>query len=181
MKRLLSFLLISISIVVFAQKEPSFIGEAFILKPDNTVIEMDKENVQLRTGAGFNIAFVTVAKTKTKIKIDGCCSKAVYSPDKELKIVVRAVDNETDPLSIINIFKFKRKKKKRMAEIASYGIWSSSTNNLERLEFKGKKYGKKSYLLTVNKFERDTEYGIIVTNPNAKDEKAVIVSTFAVK
>lgn len=183
MKKLLPFLLILTCFSVFSQnvKEPDFIGEAFILNPDKSTIDMEKETVQLRTGAGVSIAFVTVAKTKTKIKVKGCCSKAICNPDKELKIVVRAVDNETDPLSIINVFKFKRKKRKRMAELASYGLWSSSTNNLKRLKFKGRKYGKKSYILTINDFERDTEYGVIVTNPNNKDEKSVIVSTFAIK
>jgi hypothetical protein len=84
-------------------------------------------------------------------------------------------------MSIVNIFKFKRKKKKRVAELASYGIWSSSTNNLDRLKFKAKKHGEKSYLLKVSEYERNTEYGIIITNPNSLDEKSVIVSTFAIE
>ncbi|APG65896.1 hypothetical protein LPB136_11190 [Tenacibaculum todarodis] len=184
MKKHFLIVLFLISILTYSQEkiqEPNFIGEAFILKSDNTPLVMEKQNVKLRTGAGFSIALVTVAKTKTKIRVEGCCSTAIYNPENEIKIVVRAVDNETDPMSIVNIFKFKRKKKKRLAELASYGIWSSSTNNLDLLKFKGEKYGEKSYLLTINKFDRDSEYGIIVTNPNSLDEKRAIVSTFAIK
>ena len=182
MKNLFFKLLILVSITIYSQdkvQEPDFIGEAFIIESDNSILPLEKETIELKTSAGVSIAIITVAKTK--IKINGCCSKIVYKPKTEINLVVRAVDNETDPMSIVNIFKFKRKKKKRVAELASYGIWSSSTNNLDRLKFKAKKYGEKSYLLTVSEYERNTEYGIIITNPNSLDEKSVIVSTFAIE
>lgn len=184
MKNLFLNLVILVSISIYSQEkiqEPDFIGEAFIIESENSILPLEKQTIELKTSAGVSIAIITVAKTKKNIKIKGCCSKVIYNPKTEINIVVRAVDNETDPMSIVNIFKFKRKKKKRIAELASYGIWSSSTNNLDRLNFKAKKYGEKSYLLTINKFERNTEYGIIITNPNSLDEKSVIVSTFAIK
>jgi hypothetical protein len=184
MKNLFFKLLILVSITIYSQdkvQEPDFIGEAFIIDSDNSILPLEKETIELKTSAGVSIAIITVAKTKKKIKINGCCSKIVYKPKTEINLVVRAVDNETDPMSIVNIFKFKRKKKKRVAELASYGIWSSSTNNLDRLKFKAKKYGEKSYLLTVSEYERNTEYGIIITNPNSLDEKSVIVSTFSIE
>jgi hypothetical protein len=184
MKKLFFTLLFLISISVYSQdqpQEPDFIGEAFIIKKDNSTIPLDKQTIEIKTSGGVSVALITVAKRKKKIKVTGCCSNAIYDAGNEIKLVVRAVDNETDPMSIVNIFKFKRKKKKREAVIASYGIWSSSTNDLERLNFTAKKYGEKSYLLTINQFEKNTEYGIIITNPNALDEKNIIVSTFATK
>lgn len=184
MKKLFLNLLVLTSISIYSQdkvKEPDFIGEAFIVKSDNSILPLDKQTIELRTSSGVSVAFVTVAKTKKRIKIKGCCSKVVYNPKNEIKIVLRAVDNETDPMSIVNIFKFKRRKRKRIAELAAYGIWSSSTNNLDRLRFKAKKYGEKSYILTIDEFERDSEYGIIITNPNSLDQKNVIVSTFGIK
>ena len=161
-------------------KEPEFIGEAFILNQDNSILPLDKQTIEFRTSAGIDVGLISVARTKQKIQVEGCCSKAVHTPEDQIQIVLRAVDNETDPMSIVNIFKFKQKRKKRTAELASYGIWGNSKNNLERLEFEGSRYGEKSYLLTIDNFDRDSEYGIIVTNPNSLDEKSIIVSTFAI-
>lgn len=184
MKKLFLKLLILVSISIYSQEkvqEPEFIGEAFIIESNNSILPLEKQTIELKTSGGVSIALITVAKTKKKIKIDGCCSKVVYNPKTEINLVIRAVDNETDPMSIVNVFKFKRNKKNRVAEIASYGIWSSSTNNLDRLKFKAKKYGEKSYILTIKNFERGEEYGVIVNNPNSLDEKQTIVSTFGIK
>lgn len=162
-------------------EEPEFIGEAFILKPDNSTIDLDKETVRLRTRAGLSVYLVGIGKVKTKIQVSGCCASSRYTPKDEIKIIVRAVDNNTDPMAIIQIFKFKKKKKKRLAELASVGTFSGgSSNNLDYLRFKAKKYGENSYILTIKKFERNAEYGLIVKNPNARDEKTTIVSAFGI-
>ncbi|TXK70628.1 hypothetical protein [Mesonia sp. HuA40] len=94
---------------------------------------------------------------------------------------MRAINNETDPLSIIQVFKFKKKKKKRLAELSSVGTFSGgSSNNLDYLKFKAEKFGENSYLLSIENFERGAEYGVMVSNPNSLDEKQTIVSTFGV-
>jgi hypothetical protein len=93
---------------------------------------------------------------------------------------VRAVDNKTDPISIIKVFKLDSKSKERRAEIAGASTFGGeSSNNLKLLPFTAKKYGESSYLLTL-KPEQAGEYGVIVSNPNALDEKATIVSCFGI-
>jgi len=185
MKKTIIGILFLSSISIFSQekvKEPTFIGEAFIIQPDNSILELEKEQVQFKTRAGVSVYLTGIGKVKTKIDIPGCCSSASLNPKNEIKLVIRAVDNETDPLSIIQVFKFKKMKKKRLAEIASAGTFSgSSLNNLDYLEFKGEKYGEKSYLLTINEYTRGEEYGIIVNNPNSLDQKQLIVSTFGIE
>jgi len=175
-------LLINYTFAQNAPKEPDFVGEAFILKANGEIFELEKETVQFKTKVGVSVFLVGIGKMKTKIQIDNCCSGAVYSPDNEIQIVVKAINNETDPLSIIKIFKFKQKKKKRLAELSSVGTFSGgSSNNLNYLKFRGKKYGEKSYLLTIKKYERGSEYGIIVSNPDALDQRSTIVSTFRIE
>ncbi len=183
MKKFILGMIFLLSLSSFAQvKEPTFVGEAFILKGDNSALHLEKEQVKLKTRAGVGLYLVGIGKVKTKIDVAGCCSGASYSPENEIKLVVRAVDNETDPLSIIQVFKFDKKKKKRLAELASIGTFSGgSSNNLDYLKFRGEKYGEKSYLLTINNFERGAEYGVIVSNPNSLDQKNIIVSTFGIK
>lgn len=186
MKNFLFSLAVIFSISLWSQEkinEPDFIGEAFILNPDQSILKMEKQTVQMKTKAGASVFLTGIGKVKTKIQIDGCCSNSVYTPvNDEIKIVVRAVDNETDPLSIIQIFKFDKRSKKRLAELSSVGTFAGgSSNNLEYLRFSAEKYGKNSYLLTINTFEKDVEYGLIVNNPNALDQKSIVVSTFSVQ
>ena len=101
--------------------------------------------------------------------------------DDDIRFIVKAVDNATDPISIINIFRFETNKKKRLAELASVSTFGSvKSNKLERLRFSAEKYGEKSYLLTL--IDKPAgEYGITVSNPNSLDEKGTIVSTFAIE
>lgn len=167
----------------FAQsfvKEPDFIGEAFILKSDSTSVKLEKETVKIKTKAGASVYIVGIGKIKSKIEVDGCCSNSRTSANNNLKIVVKSVDNLTDPMSIISLFRFDDSKKARKAELSSAGTFSGgSSNNLDFIEFNGEKFGESSYLITIPEIENG-EYGMIVKNPNARDEKSTIVSTFGI-
>lgn len=185
MKKIVLGMLFLIASSIYAQdqiKEPTFAGEGFIIKDDNSFLELEKEQVQIKTKAGISVYLAGIGKVKSKINVPGCCSGSSHKPENEIKLVVRAVDNETDPLSIIQVFKFKKKKNKRLAELSSFGTFSGgSSNNLNYLKFKAERYGKKSYLLTINNFERGVEYGVIVNNPNSLDKRQTIVSTFGIE
>lgn len=160
--------------------EPDFTGEVLGLHSDGTATLLEKHTVQLQTKAGATAYIFGIGKVKTRIVIDGSHSSTRYSPDEEIQFIVKAVDNSTDPLSIIDIFRMKPSKKDRRAEIAATGTFSgASSNNLDRLQFKAKKYGETSYLLTLAT-KSAGEFGITVRNPNNLDEKALIVSTFAI-
>ncbi|MCB7481651.1 hypothetical protein [Christiangramia sediminis] len=161
-------------------KEPDFIGEAFILKSDSTSLPLEKETVKIKTKAGASVYIVGIGKVKSKIEVDGCCSNTRTATNKSLDIVVRSVDNQTDPLSIISLFRFDNNRKVRKAELSSTGTFSGgSNNNLDYIMFQGRKFGESSYIITVPEIE-DGEYGIIVRNPNSLDEKSTIVSTFGI-
>lgn len=141
---------------------------------------MEKNTVQIKTKAGASLYIIGIGKVRSKINIPGCCSNARTDEKKDLKIVVRAVDNDTDPLAIITLFKFDKKEKVRKAEVSSAGTFSGvSDNNYDYVNFTGKKFQKASYILKIESIEPG-EYGIIVRNPNNLDEKKLIVSTFGV-
>lgn len=96
-------------------------------------------------------------------------------------MIIRAVDNETDPASIISIFKFKSKKNSRKAELSSLTSFiGSSENNLDYVKFEAKKFKQKSYLLTLENIGSG-EYGVIVKTPNGLDQKNLIVYSFGIK
>ena len=184
MKKLLCGLFILISYTSFAQetiKEPEFAGEVFILQPDGTHVKLEKENAKIKSKSGLSLIVTGYGTVKVKLNIKGCCSNSNISSEGELKMIVRAIDNNMDPLDIIQVFKLEQKKSKRSAELASYGSFNgSSENNLDNLAFNAEKYGENSYLLTINNFERNREYGIIVKNNNMPIQATTFVSTFAI-
>ena len=167
----------------FAQEipEPEFVGEVVAILPDGNTTNLEKEQVVTRTRANAGALIAGIGKVKTKIVIESPSASVRLKPTDEIKLIVKAVDNQGDPLSIIKIFSFDVTKTKRLAEIASMSTFGSMKNNkLEYLRFSAEKYGNQSYLITL-KDKPKGEYGITVSNPNQKDEKEIIVSTFAIE
>lgn len=161
--------------------EPDFIGEVTTVLPDGTTAKLEKETVLLRTRANASATIFGIGKAKTKLIVDTPEAAVRLKSGDDIRFIVKAVDNATDPISIINVFRFESNKKKRLAEISSVSSFGSvKANKLERLRFSAEKYGEKSYLLTLTD-KPAGEYGITVSNPNTRDEKAVIVSTFAIE
>ena len=96
-------------------------------------------------------------------------------------LIVRAVDNQSDPMAVVNIFKFEKTAKARKAELSSLNTFGGQNDNkLNYVEFTAKKYGEASYVITL-KEKKPGEYGVIVKNPNTKDEKSTIVACFGIE
>lgn len=172
----------SLFVNLYAQQipEPEFVGETILVKSDNTSTPLEKHLTQNRTVASTGLILTGIGKVRTQIQIDGCCSSTLVNKNSEVKLIVRNVDNQTDPLSIIKIFKFEQKKKYRRAELSSISsLGSSKSNNLDYIPFTGKKFATSSYVLKINNLEPG-EYGITILNPNALDQKQTVVSTFTV-
>lgn len=161
--------------------EPDFIGEAVAVLPDNTVSPLEKENIMMRTRANASAIIFGIGKAKTKIIIESPKAAVRLSKGNDICFIVRAVDNNSDPISIINIFRFESTDKRRLAETASVSSFGSvKSGKLEHLPYTAKKYGTGSYLIKLSE-KPEGEYGITVKNPNNVDEKSVIVATFAIE
>lgn len=167
----------------FAQEpisEPDFIGEVIMVKPDNTTTLLEKSTVKITTKAGASLYLVGIGKIKTRIDIEERHAEVRASEEEDFKLIVRAVDNNTDPISIISIFKFDLKGQRRRAELSSLSTFGgNSENNLNTLPFVAKKYGESSYIITPE-HNIPGEYGVIVRNPNALDQKTLIVASFGI-
>lgn len=123
--------------------EPDFIGETIIANEDGTTQKLEKNTIQVKTNGNATLYIFGIGSVKSKISIDGCCSKVIYDKSKSPQLIIRAVDNETDPASIISIFKFKSKKNSRKAELSSLTSFiGSSENNLDYVKFEAKNSSK---------------------------------------
>ncbi len=172
----------SFSVISFAQAvaEPDFVGEVVMLKPDNSSLLLEKSTSRIRTAANAGVYMVGIGSVRSKIELEGCCAKTRIKSRDDVKFIVKAVDNNTDPMAIVKVFAFEKNKKIRRAELASMHTFAGAkSNTLKYLPFTAKKYGESSYLITLSE-KPVGEYGVTVSNPNNVDEKSTIVSTFAV-
>ena len=97
-----------------------------------------------------------------KYAVKVCCS-TVFADTTNSEFIVRVSDNSINPYDVLSIVKTKIENSKR--------TWKFS--NPENIEFKAKKYGTNSYLITVPKFTIG-QYAICFKNSNS-------VNLFAVK
>ena len=152
--------------------EPDFIGEVLAIHSDGTAEKLEKHNVKMRTGAGVYIAGLAVNKSKTKILVAGSQANVRFAADEPVNLIVRAVDNKTDPMSIVRVFAMKNNRKQRSAVISAVGSFNVTSNDMEYLPFTAEKYGENSYYLTFGDAPAG-EYGIIVTNPEFADVRSL--------
>ncbi|MEZ5421832.1 MAG: hypothetical protein R2682_01900 [Pyrinomonadaceae bacterium] len=114
-----------------------------------------------------------MAGTKSAVRVGG---------GGPIELIVRGVDNNSDPLSFVTIYKFKVNKKKRTAYLGRDNtgtLLKSKTDSTAMMKFTGKKFGTSSYLITLEGLEPG-EYGVVVDNPNSRDEKKTTVSCFGI-
>ena len=157
-------------------KEPNFVGEAYLLTTDSTVKQLDKEIANFKEHLSFKVNGIALS-----IFVEGKCAQAKIK-SSDIKLIIKAIDNNSDPLSIIKIFKFDIKKNKRTSILSvdrSGSLLASRTYSKNQIKFEGKKYGISSYLISLTDLKTG-EYGIIVSNPNNQDEKRKIISCFSI-
>lgn len=178
---ILFFLLLNFSL--WGQiKEPDFIGEVHFIE-GNTTVCLEKKRASVETKAGVSMYIVGMGKISSKITVDKPNSNIRFEPNTELKFIVKTRDNDIDPISIVNFFKFihtSSRKDNRLADVSSVGTFSgASANNFDFIDFTAEKYGKSSYLITVSKLEVG-EYGIIVNDPSMTGPKITVISCFGI-
>lgn len=135
-------------------------------------------------GSLANSASALAGASGMDIIFRGKSSSYCYQDDgNDVRILIKAENNEEDPLGIYRIVKFNTNKKERRIQWIEFEpsfLGSDEASNGGFLNFTGHKYGNQSYLLTIPAEEIDKgEYGIfymsIITSAT------IPVGTFSVK
>ena len=151
---ILSFLLFSIT-QAYCQKsinvritEPEFSGTAVFVNDSigNGIL------LEHQTAVSTKIKYMT---TQLVLEFKLCCS-TVSIDTLNSQFIVRVSDNSINPYDLISIVKMKIENTKR--------TWNTSKS--EKIEFKAKKYGTSSYLISVPRFTPG-QYGICFKNSNS--------------
>lgn len=95
---------------------------------------------------------VKLRSKETSLEVNSCCS-TVFADTINSEFIVRVSDNSINPFEVISIVKMKIENAKR--------TWKFTKP--EEVEFKAKKYGANSYLITVPKLLVG-QYGIYFKN-----------------
>ena len=177
------FILFSMAFILFfinsfgqiAIEEPEYIGEAILVIDDTNGMLLDKEYGEIKSTVSLS------SNDVRKLYIQGG-SATCKAKRGEIQFIIRANDNNSDPMSLITIYKMHAKKKERSVALSvdhsDNPFASSKTYSKDKMKFQGKKYGNSSYLITTNL--ETGEYGIIIKNPNGVDEKSPIVSCIGI-
>lgn len=186
MKKLIFTMMMAVSFMVcHAQDiyEPEFIGETNLLciSGDEIVsMPLDKESAKIKSKAGASLYLTGIGSIKTRIHVEGNTSSCVAKPGCEYRLIVRSANNDQDPNSFIQLVKFEVKKNERRCEIGKINTFQGSSSGTEQLvEYKAKRYGESSYELHF--YPEPGEYGVFMSNPDAKDEKRIIVYCFTIE
>ncbi len=186
MKKILTSLVgLAFSAAVSAQEikvaEPEFINQVVIVQSDSTGVLLGKENGEIKTKAGASLYLTGIGSIKSRITLNGKYSETRIPKNAKLTLIVKAVDNRTDPASIIRVFKFEVKSNRRQVEIGKVNTFEGGSNNTMKLiQFQAKKYGESSYLIVLENLS-DGEYGVMTSNPNAVDSSnGLMVNTFGI-
>lgn len=182
------FLIISIIIYSTAQAqdipvipEPEFIGEAIVARVnvgDSRVLP--KERASRKTAAGASVYLFGVGSAKSKLTLPEKHSPLQLSDADDYVFIIRAENNNYDPVSIIRFIKLKQEgdqySPRRTSELASAStLGAIEADNQEYVPFSAKKYGESSYVLKAEL--TPGEYGIMV---NAGDSDNMVVATFGI-
>lgn len=161
--------------------EPEWVGEVAILNITKDTLSMQTEKRTARVEEEISAAKILLGfgSTRSLIVLDGSNSTVQITKDSNIALVVKCKDNESDPISFIQIIKFEEEEKTRESEIGMVDVFDNvSQGNMDIVPFTAEKYGKSSYMLKAT-FE-EGEYGVRVLNPNVVDEKITVFYCFGV-
>lgn len=138
----------------FAQKvtvpEPEFADQTYLLTSNSEYVKLPREAGVVKTKAGASLYLTGIGKVKTRFTLSGKTAAVSAPAGQDVRLIVRAANNSTDPESFINIFPFEVKGKERRAQLAEVGTLSAAKeNSLGQINFQAKKYGTSSYLIVM--------------------------------
>ena len=179
-------------------KEPEFINSYCIMTSDDSFELLPKEigtinsyqnnspklsSVVDKVSSKQSVAMDSIPSTKEMdIVIKGPHSSYVIPKDmKTISLVIKAKDNESDPMGLYRIVRFNSSKKDRHIQWMEFSpvlLGSEKAQKSGYINFIAHKYGEQSYTLTFPENEMiPGEYGIFLSTVNGT---AIPVGTFSI-
>lgn len=181
MNKILVTLFLAFNLCCWSQQfEPEFNNSGVLISDfsvsDTIATKLERSNVSYSGPSEWSFS------PKVHAVIKGKTSKCVIENGKQFALIVRMNNNMEDPASFIRIVKLKQKKKERKMEMSSINIWTGQIkegNNIDDQQFDAKRYGTSSYMIFPY-IDKPGEYGLLIFNPNNKDERPSQMLCFSI-
>lgn len=144
-------------------EEPEFEGQIFYVDNNNPV-DLEETTYYIKKGQSIGRMISGIGKVKARIIVDGKTSTTKIPKQEKISFVCNYnSSNKTLPSKVIECLKFDQRKKTREYLVSSVSnVSGQNTSSQFKFEkFKGKKYGKHSYLVEFTNLEPG-EYGFSI-------------------
>ena len=101
--------------------EPEFAEQSVIQITDSFGVMLPRENAYIKAKSSASLYLVGIGMTKARITLSGARSSVSVGKRDAIHLIIKAVDNITDPSSFINVFKFEVKSNKRQFQVSEVG------------------------------------------------------------
>ena len=158
--------------------EPAFVGLVHAIRADGKTIPLLQESVSIRQRASTGYRLFRIGRKEIhEITLNGAHSPIRFDKEEGIALMVCVSDNRIDPMSAVSVFRFKTKRKSRVAEYASVDTSGGSQfHTLDRIHFTAYRFGLSSYLLILAEVDPG-EYGLTITGMQPDN---LTVTTFGV-
>ena len=158
--------------------------ETYAIEHVNVLREKYKKDPFLLERVLFAFGLLeAIARVGMPFIFKGGSSSYSVKHGKDIRLLIKGENNETDPMDCYRIVRFKTSKNERRIqwiEFESSLIGSKETKNAGYVQFGGHKYGERSYLLTIPASEIEKgEYGIFYMS--IITASSIPVGTFSVQ
>lgn len=143
--------------------EPEFIGQVSVVRGSDSPKQLPQESMTARRRASAGSILFGIGRDRIdEMVLDSPKAVTRFRSSDDLAFIIRVPDNRIDPMAMISVFRFKVKKRRRIAEYASCGEFGGEQYNmLDRQPFVSRRFGEGSYLIVLEKAPAG-EYGITV-------------------
>lgn len=143
--------------------EPEFIGQVLAVRGSDSSKQLPQESMTARRRASTGSILFGIGRERIdEMVLDSPKAVTRFRSSDDLAFIIRVPDNRIDPMAMVSVFRFKVKKRRRIAEYASCGEFGGEQYNmLDRQPFVSRRFGASSYLIVLEKAPAG-EYGITV-------------------
>jgi hypothetical protein len=166
-KKYLLLLALTLPTLAIAQldiAEPEYTGNVVYID-NGKARPLEKQKVVTKAKAGASVYIVGVGKVKASNVVNGSRSPVRVIGRDSISLIIRVADNSVDPFQVVSIFQLEQNanKNNRSIEVSSAGTFTGTTHNdISLIPFEAKKYGEKSYLITLLNVLAPGEYALTI-------------------
>ncbi|SHN21773.1 hypothetical protein SAMN04488057_11142 [Cyclobacterium lianum] len=132
--------------------EPEFSGIVLLVRDQQTGEPLEKQKASSGSKASVGAALFGVARAKGMNFVNAARSTVRIGQGSEIRLIVRAGNNDRDPMELINIFALESEpdKDRRQIVTGTVNFNKSTAAAIDFLPFQASRYKDSSYLLEVS-------------------------------